>query len=151
MRIRKIEESILPEGHVINSLEVGSSTNAPSIDAVNNALNGVVLYENSEGTAGDITLSDNVTNYKIMEIYWSGTTYDAQIYYTIGKFFIKGDNTRTLLSLDRIDSQGLFTDVLNLLLTEKTINVTRARCYRTHYDDVTDITDYKIYKVIGYK
>lgn len=71
MRIKKVEESKLVEGHVIDSLEVGSSTNAPSIDAVNNALNGVVLYESESGTTTDITLNDSVENYSYLEIYYN--------------------------------------------------------------------------------
>ena len=36
---------------------------------VENAINGVVLYENPSGTMGTITLSDNTSNYRYIEIY----------------------------------------------------------------------------------
>ena len=39
-------------------------------EAVNEALNGTVLYENAEGSNETITLNDSASNYKYVEIYF---------------------------------------------------------------------------------
>ena len=46
------------------------STNTPlNATNLNNAINGIVLYSHSTGTTGQVTLSDNVSNYDYLEIY----------------------------------------------------------------------------------
>ena len=73
MRIRKIGTSVpLPSGQVIDSLNGSSTTNAPSIRAVNEGFGGKVLWTNSSPTSvfnqQTITLSSNDYNY--LEFYF---------------------------------------------------------------------------------
>ena len=58
------------QAEVEDSLESNSTTNAPSVHAVNEALNGTVLYENADGSNETITLNDSASNYKYVEIYF---------------------------------------------------------------------------------
>ena len=54
---------------VINSMNGNQTDLAPSVDAVKNYVNGVVLYEGEETTIGNpITLNDDVSNYDEIEI-----------------------------------------------------------------------------------
>lgn len=39
-------------------------------DNAENAINGVILYENADGSKEAITLSDNLSNYKFIEIFY---------------------------------------------------------------------------------
>lgn len=46
-----------------------------SIDSLENNINGTILYEDAEGTIENITLSDYVTNYKIIDIFYRDDNY----------------------------------------------------------------------------
>ena len=39
-----------------------------------------ILYENSSGTTGNITLNDNVSNYKYLEFYGYNTAFNQSVY-----------------------------------------------------------------------
>lgn len=57
---------------------------------VENAINGITLYSDSTGEA-EITLSDNSTNYNILEIYYEdidGNKNFTKIYEPNGKYFL---------------------------------------------------------------
>lgn len=137
MRIKKVSESILPEGYVIDSLEVGSSTNAPSINAVNDALNGTVLYENSTGTPTTFTTSDNPFNYKKLEIISN-----------IGVCFIfpQYHGQMTISSITYADI--VYNYSLRLYLNDTGFTIGYNKSW---YQSVVKENENLIYKVIGYK
>ncbi len=55
---------------VVDSLEDNSTTNAPSQRAVND-LRPVTLFNNPDGTAVSVTLTDDAENYEYLEIFYS--------------------------------------------------------------------------------
>lgn len=123
--------------YVIDSLAVPSSTNAPSINAVNEALNGTVLYENSTGTPTTFTTSDNPSNYKKLEIISS-----------IGVYFIfpQYHNQMTISSITYADIIYYYS--LRLYLNDTGFTI---RYNKSWYQSVVKENENLIYKVIGYK
>lgn len=63
------------EGHIIDSFNTSDdhTTNAPSLNAVETSviMKPTILYDNANGTRGNVTLSDSVANYSYIEIYYS--------------------------------------------------------------------------------
>lgn len=60
---------------VVDSLEGTQNDKAPSVRAVNDALDnyqekGTILYDNASGSNANITLNDDVNNYNFIEIYF---------------------------------------------------------------------------------
>lgn len=58
---------------VVNSLESDSETDALAAEqgkVLNEKIEGTVLYEDAEGTLGNVTLSETVANFKYIEIYY---------------------------------------------------------------------------------
>ena len=68
MKIKKAYGTAILTGNVVDGLEDNSSTNAPSQRAVNEAVNGFVLYENSSGTSGSVSLNESKTNFSKLKI-----------------------------------------------------------------------------------
>lgn len=69
--IKKVSVSPIPatSGAVIDSFNAtNKTTNAPSIRAVEERLNGIVLYNNNNGLNENIILNDNVANYSKLKI-----------------------------------------------------------------------------------
>ena len=79
MRIKKTFQGNLPENTVVNT-QSDSQTNAYSCEYVNDHFGGVVLYNNSTGTNGTVTLSDNINNYKYIEIFGYSNLFNSSIY-----------------------------------------------------------------------
>lgn len=63
-------EKVLPD-FITDDLSSNSHVKVPSVYGVNKALSGTILYNNETGTVGDITLNDDLTNYKKIEIEFS--------------------------------------------------------------------------------
>ena len=70
MKIKKISQPLKVEGDIIDSLSSASRENAPSIHAVYRGVYGYELYNNANGTNGDVELSDNISNYKYLEVHY---------------------------------------------------------------------------------
>lgn len=59
----------------LNDLETDDKTNlVEAINEVTTKGGGVTLYENASGTTGNIPLSQNVSGFSFLEIYYSGST-----------------------------------------------------------------------------
>lgn len=110
-------------------------------------VNGTILYENPTGTSGNITLSDNVNNYKYIEITWGvdGTT--QQTRETI-KYNVTND-------MHVMYIRPYITNVLYLYSTQLSItgaSVTVEKYSRGQYNNQSlDINFNYIYKIVGYK
>lgn len=76
------------QGVIENSLDSNSTTDAPSIAAVTPYLKAYTLYSNESGTTGNFTLSDNCSNYSVLDIYakdTEGVYISSKIYSPNGK------------------------------------------------------------------
>lgn len=61
------------QGVIENSLDSNSTTDAPSIAAVNPYLKAYTLYANGSGTNGNFTMNDDCSNYSVLDIYAKDT------------------------------------------------------------------------------
>lgn len=116
-------------------------------------LKGTVLYENETGTNGDVTLNDNIKNYKYIEIF-----------YQVQKDGVAVKSEKVNVNLDNYVNLSL-TDYINpymwfhtktMQMTETQLKVIRYKEYR--FKDSTDWSPYGsevdlilITKVVGYK
>lgn len=69
---KAIQDTPPSSTEIIQTSGTASTTNVYSANAVNtkiNALKEIELYNNASGTTGEVTLSENVTDYKYLEIY----------------------------------------------------------------------------------
>ena len=113
-----------------------------------------ILFENTEGTNGDVLFNSSVLDGDVVEIYWSSHTGDSKEYFNVSKVFIKGDSegwTRKLLNQYRIDSTGVHYDNVMISVNMVGIKIDKSRNYATVNTSATEITDFKIYKVVRYQ
>ena len=61
-------------GLVVDNLDNEATKQAPSVRAVKKSIKPVVLYNNSNGTQGTITLSQSAANFVILEIFYGSTS-----------------------------------------------------------------------------
>lgn len=105
------------------------------------------LYENSSGSTGNITLSDNVENYKYIEIYYKDEANAILCQ--------KTNSNSTILFLSRFASDGAnFQPSRTIQLSKNTITTTRyGKVTITNSGSVSVSSTNNIYitKVIGYK
>lgn len=105
------------------------------------------LYDNSSGSTGNITLSDNVENYKYIEIYYKDEANAILCQKTY--------NNSTILFLSRIASDGAnFQPSRTIQLSQNTITTTRyGKVTITNSGSVSVSSSNNIYitRVIGYK
>ena len=117
----------------------------------NSALKGVQLFS-SDGTRGTITLSDNVSNYDYLEIYWKENT-------TTSFFCSKVAHTFkpkwSLCEHHYSSTEGYYVfNSKNITITETTItqsNVGYANVKTNAYPNVRTEDNLYILKVKGYK
>lgn len=144
MRIKKTFQGSLPENTVVNT-QSDSQTNAYSCEYINEHFGGTVLYSNSTGTTGTVTLSDTISNYKYIEIYCRWYTE-----YSIPVFKIDTTNiTNGKIVLTWNNEKTIFTKRMNISGT----SITKDHfCYYVANTGETSNWDAcYIMKVIGYK
>ena len=143
MKIKKMYQGTIPENKIMNT-KSDSKTDVYSCDY----LNGKILYENSNGSAETIILSDNKNNYKYLEIY--GVMH--------GKWISKkilASNTTLHLEVTKYPEAK---DVLQFFTTDYTLEETQIipeefmYSYSGDYFGMSFTTNYcYITKVVGYK
>ena len=106
------------------------------------------LYNNTSGTTGDITLNDNISNYKIIELVAVNNDDTAETFDTY--------RFDTSLSKFRLMGESVGTNSFNIF--EKTytkstssLTTTTGKLYSGSNGSVTNYDVFKIIKVIGYK
>lgn len=73
MAIRKISQTPPTMASIVNTYST-SEEDGYSCNYINQALdNKVVLYDNSNGTNGNITLSDDASNFAYLLVYWKSS------------------------------------------------------------------------------
>lgn len=120
-----------------------STTDGYSCDFINK-LQPVVLYDNTTGTTGNVSLSDNSNNYKYLEIYWESTYNGSRKGVAIAP-----TNTAywTLYSCDlSVDFSTFYQNGTLYQISGTTITLRGSRNYNNTNQNV-----FTIKKVIGYK
>lgn len=139
------------QAEVEDSLESNSTTNAPSIHAVNEALNGTVLYENADGSNETITLNDSASNYKYVEIYFKTSEHGILGY----KKVYNPNNQVTDLTTTLYSSGFIRIDTARVILNDNQLNFKENNCaYAIIANESTTITTNPtivVTRVVGYK
>lgn len=119
-----------------------------AINVVNNKFIGTVLYDNSTGTSGNVTLSDSVANYDYIEIQATRTLYA----YSSGKLYNVNGKTITLTSTYTTDEHFyVYSKTMNVsgnTLTAVSSKMIYMNDSMTRYQ--VD-NDNRIIRVVGYK
>ncbi len=120
------------------------------VDDLNNLgeINGTILFSNSDGTPGDITLNDNINNYSRVEIIYYVGYSDGNVYSATGKIPISSRIHLSSLFIGANSQLHSYCKRLNVSGTEVTVGSDR------HYISTgggTDGTYTYITKIVGYK
>ena len=119
---------------------------------IENYLKGIVLYDNSSGNNGTLTLSDNLSNYQYIELFYrnnDGYLGSAKVYKPNGKY-------TTLMSFTGMTNSAVYVKFRVIKMNENTISTDSTR-YREFLLADSGIGSWQqtnyIYltKVIGYK
>lgn len=132
-----------------------TSDSSLEVNGVNvlDAINGTLIYNNSNGATGNIILSDSLTNYRAIDIY-CGCDY----YYTTKRFYNYNSGTFNFAINNIFCSNAyntIYLYVSNYLATNNQLTFESAN--NTYISSAGTIGNYgydsyiRIYKVIGYK
>ena len=120
-----------------------------AINKIEEKLVGTVLYENEEGTTGDITLSDSVANYDYIEFQCKR----GEFIYCSGK--LSNINGKTIsLSTNYTTSSQMYVYSKVITVLENVITAVRANlAYFSNSSSASFSSDdsHYIVKVVGYK
>ena len=141
------DELVSVGSEVVNSLEGNQERMAPSVAAVKNYIYGDILYEDTQGSIGNIELNDNVSNYSFIEIYFmdnngrhNSTKIDSP------------NNKVALLFGAYIDHNALYMRVNQIRIADTSIIKEVYGQFNTEFTDLQDDSaNFYIKKVVGYK
>lgn len=152
--LKKISSTplIQTSGEIIDSFNTSDdhTTNAPSLNAVETSviMKPIILYENTSGTSGNVTLNDSVVNYSYIEIYYSkqNTWFSTKI--------SNVDQSVTLYQCYYLDSNILQELWKRINISGNTITSVKgiARNSTTSGNGIPfEENAIRIYRVLGYK
>ena len=125
-----------------------STEDSYSCNYVNDRYEGTILYNTNNGTYGDVPLSDDVSNYRYLEIYYTGAhTYGSSSM----KIDLSVDNRISLISFSSSSNSATayFAGVI-YSANGSTLSFISSKVFRT--DSGTDTGNIIcVHKVIGYK
>ena len=131
-----------------------NDTNLNSMqDFIKKQIHGEVLFENELGQIGNITLLNNITDYRCISIYYSvnDTLFSKMILPLIDKKFVL-DGMIFISSQKSENFSSTYTITSNSLTVNSSLSGYFQRDYSTgNISGNTQSTEIKIHKVIGYK
>lgn len=142
--------------NVVNGFTSTSVTDPGSANndkLLNDKINGTILYDNSTGTTGTVTLSDSLANYSKIEIEFYSTTISTK-YKT--EVFLNPNGKTLLLEMTMPLSNVSFIRLESVTYNASTTTLTRVEgAFVNIYTGVINAngtgTTFNITKVIGYK
>lgn len=152
MRIKKVTQTTPIQAEVVDSLDGNSTTNVPSVRAVNDKMKGTVLFEGD--TNDTLTLSDSAANYDYMEIYFYITQGGVSYNYT--KIYNPNNKNINVGSIHRdLTQQVLFfiTSTFKITNTQMVFQASGKSHMYTGDQTNLDTTSKHVYitRVVGYK
>lgn len=108
------------------------------------------LYENLEGENGNITLSDDVSNYDYIEIFYRQNN---KIYHSVKVYDIENDNENmvSLCLVGGITSDNAWIQSKNVIVSGSSITTYNKMEWATKTGTFNNIDNIYITKVVGYK
>lgn len=140
MRIRKVSQTTPTTSNIVNEYST-STTDGYSANYVNNLLKKTVLYENENGTSSTITLSENATNFKKLDI-----TLDNKNVVTIE---VVNGSTYYLQKFTIANATTFRTFCTSITINNNTITFGDQYMY-DHSGYSQEFTGIKILKIVGY-
>lgn len=154
MRIRKVSQPTQIEPGTAQIIDTYSTStdDGYSCNYINTRV--VTLYSDTTGTDGDVTLSDNVSNYSYLEVFgYEGinqtqvyTKYDLSLSKNLNLF---GGSIQQNGNLFRITASSY--TVSGTTLTKKSANTGHANIFTKTINEQNSTGDIKITKVLGIK
>lgn len=144
--IIKASATTTTQGQIIDSLDGDSTTDAPSVHAVKEGLNGTVLYNNATGATGNITLNDEIENYSTFKIFYTA----PNVYVGIAEFFVISGATYAI-DKNRIDQQVAYIYQNKIQISGTSLSNLTNRTYTVTDGTIADNNPISINKIIGYK
>lgn len=143
---------------VTNSLDGNEENMSPSVKAVNEKINGRILYE-GEGTNGAVSLNDDIGNYKYFEIY--GYENMSNRLNKVFKFELRSGMPYIILdgNITQKEANGYITWSKGYDLSGNQISPAQYASFFGFYYNLLSSErsalapgyDFFIYKVVGYK
>ena len=137
----------------LNSLNTTDKSNlVNAINEVNNKTISTILYENENGATGNITLTESVSNYSILEI-----VYGCDGYYFYTKIYSPNNKSIGLMANYNADSTPgrIYLYTSNYTINGSTVTFNSANNkYLTEQNAIATFgtnSYVRIYKAIGYK
>lgn len=140
----KNNEEVLSD-FITDDLSSNSHVKVPSVYGVNKALSGTILYNNETGTVGDITLNDDLTNYKKIEIEFSQSNWSYIQTFGTDKVYIN------LVAHNLYASTSVQNIYQTYTLNGNTMKKEHGAWNINDGDFTEDKTMLTITKIIGYK
>ena len=136
-----------PETAEIVNSYTESETDAYSCDYINNNYRPTILYNNSTGTNGNITLSDSVANYSTIEVYFY--TNDGAGFRGCQKVHVSSGQTVASLIFIHPTSNNYYIKVKEISVSGTQLNAVGAK--EIYSGGTTNNNYIYITKVLGYK
>lgn len=139
--------------YVVNSMTGSETDKAPSVAAIKDYVDEVVLYSSDEGTTGNLTLLDSVANYKYIEI--SGVTQDGTILSSQKFYSNKASNFTIQYNTTYNVSGGVYPSGAkykfngNTMTVDFYYRVLTAEGAGISYS--SDVNDIKITRIVGHR
>ena len=129
-----------------------TALNAENLNYNFNVLKGNILYENSNGSTGDITVPKTIVNSKAIEIIYGADG----VFFSTGKIYEPFEKKVSLFTpFSSTENANVYLYVSNYLINENKIQFLKAD--NKYITDTNTIDTYgqnsyiKIYKVISYE
>lgn len=140
MRIRKVRQTTPTTSNAVNEYST-STEDTYCCDFINKLLKRTVLYENENGTSSTITLSENVTNFKKLDI-----TLDDNKVVTIE---VVNGSTYCLQKFTIANATTFRTFCTSITINNNTVTFGAQYLY-DHSGYCQEFTGIKIKKIVGY-
>lgn len=116
-----------------------------------------ILFDSQEGVVGDITLNDNIENYKYYEIYFGRSTWEDP--WSIAKGMVRPAENNNYCALSSFYGYGgygmaLFTALATLKNNKLTLESLRNIVKEIQNNTInvsTNVNEIRIFRVLGYK
>lgn len=154
--INKVQDTDLNEiKSVVNGLVSDTYSTDTEQSYSCNYMNGTILYSNTTGTVGNISLDDNISNYKTIEIFVRNNNnnflYPGQRFYT-------NNSSSVSLQLNLCSNGSGAADIKGLRCLISNSSLTMSYFYKavivsgqTPYGGTGTNSELYIYRIVGYK
>ena len=133
------------KSEVVDSMSGTDTNKAPSVHSVKEYLDGTSLYYNATGTTGNVVLSESISNYSFIEIYYISSDNEGSIKLDTG--FV----TKFTIHDPFIYNGGYYDRMSAYTISGNTITYTGCVTINNFVQQTGGNAEIKIIEVVGYK